>query len=111
MSSFMLTIMDHVLLAIPSIMAALTGLFAAIQGLRNQKRIDELHILVNSRLTELLAVSNVAARAQGAADALRVAASAASVKADNVAFRAQGAADALSLAAASIEALKVVEPP
>lgn len=46
----------------------LVGLFAALKSAENTKKIDVLSVKVDGRLTELLAVSNRAERAEGRAD-------------------------------------------
>jgi CheY-specific phosphatase CheX len=46
-------------------LAAVAATGAVISSLMNFRKINELHILVNSRLTELLTVTAAAARAEG----------------------------------------------
>jgi hypothetical protein len=47
------------------LISALGALIAAIASLINRKKIQELHLLVNSRLTQLLDVTKSSAHAQG----------------------------------------------
>jgi hypothetical protein len=41
------------------------ALFGLIVGLRNQRKIQEVHVLFNSRMTELLKLTASAAHAKG----------------------------------------------
>jgi hypothetical protein len=44
---------------------SLVALFGLIVGLRNQRKIQEVHVLFNSRMTELLKLTASAAHAKG----------------------------------------------
>lgn len=50
---------------IASIPPTLAAIAALVLGIRNGRKVSDLHVLVNSRLTELLDSSSSAARAQG----------------------------------------------
>lgn len=43
----------------------LVALAALIVGVRNSRKVDSVHLLINSRMTELLASTGAAARAEG----------------------------------------------
>ncbi len=51
-----------IIVAIPPTLAAPVGMFAS---LRNGKKVAELHVLVNSRLTQLLNLTASSSRAEG----------------------------------------------
>lgn len=57
---------DAVIIAL---VAAMPGVLATVVGVVNRRSIAELHIAVNSRLTELLELTAKAARAEGKASA------------------------------------------
>jgi len=50
---------------IASVIAALSALLAVLVSWRNAKKIQEVHVLINSRMSELLVSATRAARANG----------------------------------------------
>jgi hypothetical protein len=53
------------LAGIASMVSALAALGAVVMSYRNSKKIQEVHIDINSRMTELLRVSGQTAHAEG----------------------------------------------
>ena len=51
---------------IAQVLTALAALGAVAASIHNSKKITEIHVLMNSRLTELLSVTRLAAHAEGA---------------------------------------------
>ena len=84
-------------LAVPT----LTALAAFLQGRKNQGKISEIHLSVNSRLSDLLTATEAAARAAGhaagrAEEASKMAATKAADAAEKAATRAEEAAKSAS---------------
>ena len=50
---------------LPAILAAVAAIIAAIVGIQAKAQQQQTHTLINSRMTELLASTDAAARAQG----------------------------------------------
>jgi hypothetical protein len=55
----------------PSILSALGGLGAVVTSWMNKSKIQEVHLTVNGRLTELLEKTRIVAHAEGRAEVLR----------------------------------------
>jgi hypothetical protein len=60
--------MTAIIQAVP---AALAGIAALLASLRNGKRIQELHVQINSRMDKWLADARAAARAEGHSEGVR----------------------------------------
>ncbi len=54
--------------AVGSVVAAVVSGFALLQGRRNGTAVHETHLLINSRMTELLRLAAQAAHAEGKAE-------------------------------------------
>ncbi len=53
---------------IASSTAAITALFAFLSSLVNRRKLNELHVIINSRLTEMLKTTGALGRSEGLAE-------------------------------------------
>jgi hypothetical protein len=58
------------LTAIASLVSSLAATAAVVSSLLNRKKIDEVHLSINSRMSELLKEKGIAAHAQGREEGL-----------------------------------------
>jgi hypothetical protein len=81
-----------IVVAAGSVGAAISGVFAAWHGWRNGQAIQEIHVSINSRLTQLLAASRdasfAAGRLEGQVVPSEITAAAAAILLDEAAKRA-----------------------